>query len=58
MFTVGGAQFTVGGAVFTVGGDVFTLGGAVFTEGGATRAQNKKKSPWFDIIILLIMKDE
>ena len=64
-FTVGGALFTVGGAVFTVGGAKFTVGGAVFTVGGATQncyghplVQNMKKSPGFDKIIVLIMKDE
>ena len=59
MFTVGGAVFTVGGAQFTVGGALFTVGGATQNCYGPPWVQNmKKKSPGFDKIILLIMKDD
>ena len=59
MFTVGGVEFTVGGVEFTVGGAAFTVGGA--TQNCVMNLMGpkyRKKSPGFDKICVLIMKDE
>ena len=51
-------QYHLRGPAFTVGGAEFRLGGATKNCYGPHGPKHEKKSPGFDKIIVLIIKDE